>query len=67
MMTDMQEIRARLCATDAPERNSGGSILILLLLAACGLAIGFAALWLMPQVYPVSPSTAWRSFIAFWR
>jgi hypothetical protein len=67
-MSDLQEIRDRLRGRDLPEPDSGdSSIATLLLLAACGIAIGFAALWLMPYDYSFSLSSLLNRMRAFWR
>jgi hypothetical protein len=67
-MSDFQEIRARLRGTHPPEPTSGGSsIATLLLLAACGVAIGFATLWLMPQGYSISLASLLNKMRAFLR
>jgi hypothetical protein len=67
-MSDFQEIRARLRGSVQPEPESGdSSIANLLLLAACGIAIGFAALWLMPHGYSVSLSSLVRTITSYGR
>jgi hypothetical protein len=67
-MSDFQEIRDRLRGTDPPEPDSGdSSIATLLLLAACGIAIGFAALWLMPHGYSISLASLLNKMMAFLR
>ena len=67
-MSDLQEIRDRLRGPNPPEPDSGdSSIANLLLLAACGVAVGFAALWLMPYDYSISLSSLLNKMRAFWR
>ena len=55
-MSNLEEIRAQLrSGVETQPRSAGNSIPILLLLAVCGTAIGFMALWLMPRVSSMSP------------
>jgi hypothetical protein len=66
-MSDFHEIRARFRDQEAAKSSSGSSTPALLALAACGISIGFAALWLAPQVSPVSLSSLLRTMSSYWR
>jgi hypothetical protein len=66
-MSDLNEIRARFRDQKAAKSTSGSSMSALLALAACGVSIGFAALWLAPQVSPVSLSSLLRTMSSYWR
>lgn len=67
-MSNLEEIRAQLRTGEGSPPSSGGdSIPILLLLAVCGIAIGFAALSLMPRVHPVSLYSIVNTLRSFWR
>ena len=65
-MSNLEEIRAQLRAGVDTQPASGNSILLLVVLAACGIAIGFAALWLIPGASSISPSSLLAA-IRFWR
>jgi hypothetical protein len=67
-MSNLEEIRTRLRSGAETQPGSGGSsVPILLLLAICGIAIGFAALWLMPHVSSKSLYSLVDGAKSFWR
>jgi len=65
-MSDFNEIRAHFREQEPVQPRSGNSLAALLALAACGVSIGFTALWLAPQISPVSLSSLLRAITTYW-